>query len=122
VRWRRSTPWRSFAGDEEDDHGRTLRDWGKARARSGRLGGLNRGHNVGARTPEGAERDGVAQWRRKLTPTSNYADTRVVMGEIRAWEGCSPRVQTQGRLSNDGDAGKPRVDGGGAPAARGGLK
>jgi hypothetical protein len=44
---------------------------------------------------------------------SNYTDFRAVTGEIRAWEGCSPRVQTQGRLSDSGDAGKPRVDGGG---------
>ena len=31
----------------------------------------------------------------------------------KAWEGCSPRVQPQGRLNDGGDAGKPRVDGGG---------
>jgi hypothetical protein len=44
---------------------------------------------------------------------SNYTDFRAVTGEIRAWDGCSARVQTQGRLSDGGDAGKPRVDGGG---------
>ena len=62
---------------------------------------------------EGAEHGGVAQRRRRSTPTRNYSDTRAVTGEIRAWEGCSPRVQTQGRLRDGGNAGKPRVDGGG---------
>jgi hypothetical protein len=38
-------------------------------------------------------------------------DTRAVTGEMRAWEGSSPRVQTQGHLSDGGNAGKPRVDG-----------
>jgi hypothetical protein len=73
------------------------------------------------RAPEGAERDGAAQRRRKLAPASNYADTRAVTGELRVWEGCSARVQTQGRLSDGGDASKTRVDGSGAPAARGEL-
>jgi hypothetical protein len=52
------------------------------------------------------------RWRGS-TPASNYADTRAVISEIKAWEGCSPRVQTQGRLRDGGNAGKPRVDGGG---------
>jgi hypothetical protein len=50
---------------------------------------------------------------RGSTPTRNCANTRAVLGEIRAWEGCSTRVQTQGRLGDGGDAGKPRVDDGG---------
>jgi hypothetical protein len=62
---------------------------------------------------EGAEHGGVAQRRRRSTPTRNYSDTRAVTGEKRAWEGCSPRVQTQGRLSDGGDTGKPQVYGGG---------
>jgi hypothetical protein len=37
----------------------------------------------------------------------------VVLGEIKAWEGCSPRVRTPERLGNDGGAVEPRVDGGG---------
>jgi hypothetical protein len=62
---------------------------------------------------EGVEHGGVAQWRHGSTPTRNYADTRAVTSKIRAWEGFSPRVQTQGRLSDGGDTGKPRADGGG---------
>jgi hypothetical protein len=49
-------------------------------------------------------------------------DNRAVTGEIRAWEGCSARVQTQERLSGSEDVGRPRVDGGGASAARGGRQ
>jgi hypothetical protein len=55
VRWRRSTSWRGFAGDEGDGHGRALGIWRKDRARLGRSGGLNRGRNTGARALEGAE-------------------------------------------------------------------
>jgi hypothetical protein len=80
VRWRGSTLRRGFTGDEEDGHGRALGDWGKARAHSGRHGGLKSGHNVGTGAPEGAQRGGVAQRRRKLAPASNYADTRAVSG------------------------------------------
>jgi hypothetical protein len=35
------------------------------------------------------------------------------LGEIKAWEGCSPRVRTQERLGDGGDTVKPRVEGGG---------
>jgi hypothetical protein len=87
-------PRRGVAGNKEDGHGRALEDWGKAQARLGRHGGLNRGHSAGAGALEVTERGGVAQRRRKLTLVINYADTRAVTDEIRAWEGCSPRVQT----------------------------
>ena len=90
----------------------TARVWGTGKA-------LSRGHDTGAEAPEGADRDRAAQRRRKLALASNYMNNRVVTGEIRAWEGCSPRVETQERLSNSGDTGRPRVDGGGASAARG---
>jgi hypothetical protein len=49
-------------------------------------------------------------------------NTRAVTGEISAWEGYSPRVETQERLNNGGDAVRPRVDGGGASAARVGCR
>jgi hypothetical protein len=84
---------------------------------SGRIQGDMENSTVGTTptrgTPKGAEHGGVAQQRCVSTLARNYADTRAVTGEIRAWEGCSPRVQTQGRLSDGGDKGKPRVDGGG---------
>jgi hypothetical protein len=54
----------------------------------------------------------------QLTPVSNCAGSGAILGEIKAWEGCSPRVQTPGRLENDEGAMEPRVDGGGAPAAQ----
>jgi hypothetical protein len=46
------------------------------------------------------------------------AGPRAILGEIKAWEGCSPRVQTPRRLENSGGAMEPRVDGGGPPAAQ----
>jgi hypothetical protein len=113
VWWCRSTSRRGLARDEGDSHGGALGAWGKTRARSGRHGELDRGHHAGAGAPKGAEHGGVDQRRRGSTPASNYADTRAATGEIRAWEGCSPRVQTQERLSGGGNEGKPRVDGGG---------
>jgi hypothetical protein len=39
-----------------------------------------------------------------------------ILGEIKAWEGCSPRVRTPGRLENGGGAMELRADGGEAPA------
>jgi hypothetical protein len=39
--------------------------------------------------------------------------TGAILGEIKAWEGCSPRVRIPGRLGNGGGAVEPRVDGGG---------
>jgi hypothetical protein len=113
VRWRRSASRRGLAGDEGDGHSGALGAWGKTRARSGRHGKLDCGHHTGAGAPEGAEHDGADQLRCGSTLACNYADTRAVTGEIRACEGCSPRVQTQGHLSGGVNAGKPRVDGGG---------
>jgi hypothetical protein len=113
VRWRCSTSWQGLAADEGDGHCGALGAWGKTRAHSWRHGKLDRGHNASAGAPKGAEHGEVAQWLSGSTLAINYADTRAVTGEIRAWKGCSPRVQTQGRLSDGRDAGKPRVDGGG---------
>jgi hypothetical protein len=39
--------------------------------------------------------------------------TGAILGEIKAWKGCSPRVRTLGCLENSGCAVEPRVDGGG---------
>jgi hypothetical protein len=113
VWWRCSTSRRGLAGDEGDNHGGALGAWGKTRARSGRHGELDHGHNVGAGASEGAEHSGVAQRRCGSTPARNYMDTRAVTGKMRAWECCSPRVQTHRHLRNGGNAWKPRVDGGG---------
>jgi hypothetical protein len=44
---------------------------------------------------------------------SNCAGTGVILGEIKAWKGCSPRVRTPGCLENGGGAVEPLVDGGG---------
>jgi hypothetical protein len=54
----------------------------------------------------------------QLTPASNCTGAGVILGEITAWEGCSPRVRTSGRSENGGGAMEPRVDGGGASAAQ----
>jgi hypothetical protein len=54
----------------------------------------------------------------QLTPTSNCAGSRAILGEIKVWEGCSPRVRIPGRLENGGGAVEPWVDGGGTPAAQ----
>jgi hypothetical protein len=48
-----------------------------------------------------------------VTPVSNCAGTRAIIGEIKTWEGYSPRVRTLGRLGNGGGVVEPRVDGGG---------
>jgi hypothetical protein len=44
---------------------------------------------------------------------SNCAGTGVILGQIKAWEGSSPRVQTPGCLGNGRGAVEPRVDCGG---------
>jgi hypothetical protein len=49
---------------------------------------------------------------------SNCAGASMILGEIIAWEGCSPRVQTPRHLENGGGAMEPRVDGGGASAVQ----
>jgi hypothetical protein len=68
--------------------------------------------------PESADRGEKGSAAAQLTLASNCAGSGVVLGELRAWEGCSPRVQTLGRLENGGGAVEPRVDGGGAPTAQ----
>jgi hypothetical protein len=37
--------------------------------------------------------------------------TGAILGKIKAWESCSPRMRTSGRLGNGGGAVEPRVDG-----------
>jgi hypothetical protein len=54
----------------------------------------------------------------QLTLASNCAGAGMILGEITAWEGCSPRVRTLGRLENGRGAVEPRVDDGGAPTAQ----
>jgi hypothetical protein len=57
----------------------------------------------------------------KSTPASNRMKTRAINREIGARGSCSPREETLEPRSNGGDTGTPRVDGGGAPGARGEL-
>jgi hypothetical protein len=54
VRWHRSTPWQSLVGDEGDGHDEALGARGKAQARSGQHGELDRGLHAGAGAPESA--------------------------------------------------------------------
>jgi hypothetical protein len=54
----------------------------------------------------------------QLAQVSNCTGAGAILGEIKAWEGCSPRVRTLGCLVNGGGAMELRVDGGGAPAAQ----
>jgi hypothetical protein len=49
----------------------------------------------------------------QLTPVSNCTSTGAILGEIKAWEGSSPRVRTSGRLGIGGGAIEPHVDGSG---------
>jgi hypothetical protein len=67
---------------------------------------------------ENADRGGKSPVAAQLTPVSNCAGSGAILGEIKAWEGCSPRVRTLGFLENSGGAMVSRVDGGGAPAAQ----
>jgi hypothetical protein len=60
----------------------------------------------------------IAQRRCNSTPASDCVDNRAVNRKLRVWGVCSPREGTLECLSNDEDAGRPWVDGGGAPAAR----
>jgi hypothetical protein len=60
--------------------------------------------------PENAERGEKGSAAAQLTPVSNCAGSGAVLGDLRACEGCSPRVRTPGRLENDGGAVEPRVD------------
>jgi hypothetical protein len=68
--------------------------------------------------PENADRGRKSPTAAQLTPVSNCAGSGAIFGEIKAREGCSPRVRTPGRLENGGGAMETRVDGGGAPAAQ----
>jgi hypothetical protein len=75
---------------------------------------------VGVELARGApeNEDGKGSAAAQLTPGSNCVGAGVILGEIKACEGCSPRVRTPGCLENGGGAMEPRVDGGGAPAAQ----
>jgi hypothetical protein len=68
--------------------------------------------------PENAERGRKGSAAAQLTLASNCAGAEMILGEITAWEGCSPRVRTPGRLENGGGVVEPQVDGGGAPTAQ----
>jgi hypothetical protein len=68
--------------------------------------------------PENADRGGKCSAAVQLTPASNCTGYGAILGEIKAWEGCSPRVRTLGRLENGGGAMEPRVDGSGTLAAQ----
>jgi hypothetical protein len=68
--------------------------------------------------PENIDRGGKSPAGAQLTPVSNCAGSGAILGKIKAWEGCSPRVRTLGRLENGEGAMEPRVDGGGAPAKK----
>jgi hypothetical protein len=52
VRWRRSVSRQGLVGDEGGGHGGALGTRGKAQARLGRHGKLDRGHHAGAGAPE----------------------------------------------------------------------
>jgi hypothetical protein len=81
--------------------------------RSGQHGEHGRGHHAGVEAPKGTNHGGKVPRRRKLTPVSNCAMTRVINGEIEVRGGCLPQAQTQERLGDGGEAVEPRVDGGG---------
>jgi hypothetical protein len=52
--------------------------------------------------PENADYDGKGSTAAQLTPARNCAGSGAILGKLRAWEGCSPRVRTLGRLENGG--------------------
>jgi hypothetical protein len=81
----------------EHGHDEGLGDWGRAQAHLGQHGGLNRGYNADAEAPEDAERGGVAQWRRELSPACNRAKNKATNGEIGAG----------GLLTSRGNSGAP---------------
>jgi hypothetical protein len=68
--------------------------------------------------PESADHGEKGSMAAQLTSGSNCEGSGVILGELRAWEGCSPRVRTPGRLESGGGAVEPRVDGGGAPTVQ----
>jgi hypothetical protein len=91
---------------------------GKVQTRSTRHGEHNRGRRTGMGAPESADRGEKGSTTAQLTPASNCTGSGAVLGELRAWEGCSPRVRTLGHLENGGGAVKPWVDGDGAPTTQ----
>jgi hypothetical protein len=83
-------------------HGEALGAKGKGQARSGQPGEHDRGRRTGTGASENADRGGKSPAAAQLTPVSNCAGSGAILGEIKAWEGCSPRVRTLGRLENGG--------------------
>jgi hypothetical protein len=65
---------------------------------------------------ENADRGGKGSTAAQLAPVSNCVGVGAILGEIKAWEGCSPRVRTPGRLENDEGAMELRAEDGEAPA------
>jgi hypothetical protein len=73
---------------------------------------------IGTTPAQGHQRaQTMVERRRGPALASNRMKDRATNGEIRAWGGCSPRVDNLEHQSNGGDVGKPRVDGDGAPHA-----
>jgi hypothetical protein len=92
ARWRHSVPRREFAGNEQAGHG-------------GAHGEHDRGRRTGMGALENTDRGGKGSTAAQLTPASSCAGSGAILGEIKAQEGCSPRVQTPGRLENGGCGG-----------------
>jgi hypothetical protein len=65
------------------------------------------GGSRGRRTRRGGLR------RRGSTPVKNFVGTEAVLGAIKVWVWCSPRVRAPERLGNDEEAVMTRVDDGG---------
>jgi hypothetical protein len=64
----------------------------------------------------GGTRGRRPRWERSHDGATNSGEQLhghwVILGEIKTWEGCSPRVRTAGHWENGGGAVEPRVDGG----------
>jgi hypothetical protein len=93
VRRCRSTSRRDLAGDEGNDHDRALGTWGRTRARSGRHGERDRGHNAGAGAPEGL-------WANR--EVSGAADDEVELTEAADMAGAQRRSQNGGETTASG--------------------
>jgi hypothetical protein len=100
-RRRRDWPWRGSRGLGNSSS--ALRSIWRTRPWAQNRHGGTRGRRPRWKGPAAAQ----------LTPVSNCTGTGAILGKIKAWEGCSPRVQTPGCLGNGGGAVEPRVDGGG---------
>jgi hypothetical protein len=100
----------------------TVRGWGTGKG-SGRIGATRRSQPW-ARHRRRGTRGRRQRWSgptaARICSGEKLCKQQSSNWEIRVWDGCSPRVQTQERLSDGGDAGRPRVDVSGASAARGG--